>query len=90
MNLLYRRLLKLEKCFPPIVPPDMVSQAQLLALQRLSMTDLEMLRDVVLRGDSQNSLSEAERSARNRYKEALVAVAKELKLPFGAPKVKVA
>jgi len=85
MNLLQRRLLKLEKCFPQILPPDVASQAQVLALVRLSMTDLAILRMMVLRGDSENSLSEAEQSAHNRYKEALIAVAKELKLPFGAP-----
>jgi len=90
MNLLQRRLLKLEKCFPQILRRDVVSQAQVLALVRLSMTDLEILRDMVLRGDSENPLSEAEQAARNRYKEALIAVAKELNLPLGAPEVKVA
>ena len=90
MNLLQRRLLKLQKCFPQIVPPDVVSQAQVLALVKLSMTDLEILRDMVLRGDSENPLSEAEQSARNRYKEALVAVAKELELPLGAQEGKAA
>jgi len=90
MNLLYRRLLKLEKCFPQIVPPDVVSQAQVLALVRLSMTDLGILRGMVLRGDSENPLSEAEQSARDRYKEALLAVAKELNLPLGAAEVKAA
>jgi hypothetical protein len=90
MNLLSRRLLKLEKCFPQIVPRDVVSQAQVLALVRLSMTDLEILRAMVLRGDSENSLSEAEESARNHYKEALIAVAKELQLPLGAPVVNAA
>ena len=90
MSLLQRRLQKLEKCFAQILPPDVVSQAQALALVRLSMTDLEILRDMILRGDSENSLSEAEQSARNRYKEALVAVAKELNRPLGASEVEAA
>jgi hypothetical protein len=90
MNLLHRRLLKLERHFPPSMPPDTVSKVQALALQRLSMTELEILRDVARRGDWENSLSEAEQSAMNSYKEALVAVATELKLPLGAPEVELA
>ena len=84
MNLLYRRLVKLEKQYPPLVPADTVSEVQALALQRFSMMELESLRGLVRRGDWENSLNEAERSARNRYTEALLAVATELQLPLTA------
>ena len=84
MNLLYRRLVKLENRFPPRMPLDTVSEAQSMALQRLSMAELEVLRGMALRGDWENSLSEAEQSAVNSYEKALVAVATELQLPLTA------
>lgn len=90
MSLLYRRLVKLEKRFPSIVPTDTVLEVQALALQRLSMTELEIIRDVTLRGDWEKPLSDSDRSAMDSYKEALVAVATELKLPLGAPEVELA
>ncbi len=53
------------------------------------MTELGIIRAVTLRGDWEEPLSDSEQSAMDSYKEALVAVATELKLPLTMPELEV-
>jgi hypothetical protein len=82
MTLLRRRLGRLEECYPPIVLPNPNTQAQLLALQELSMTELHLLENMLLRNNPGIPLNAADQAAMDHYKEALIGVARELQIPL--------
>ena len=79
MTTLLRRVTKLEGCFPPIIPPDPNREFQLLALLKLPMHELELLRGMLLRNESAIPLNDAEEEAIQHCDAALAATAAELK-----------
>ena len=77
MNLLQRRLTKLEECFTRAAPPDRGREMQIEALVRLRPDELHLMETMALRHESAAAESEAERLVMAHYREALLAVVNE-------------